>query len=461
MAVDATTRDRIERFLGDWMTREGAPGVSVAVLDDEDVYLRGLGSRDLESNAPATPETLYGIASCTKSFTATAILQLAERGELDVHDQVSAHLPFDLWESADPPITIHDLLTHSSGIPGDGSAYLLVRRRLDRSSATVPLGSMDDLRRFAEASLADRVDDPGEAFHYNNTGYVLLGEVVAHRSGRPFDRYVGEEILSPLGMDRSTFDPERVAADDDTLTPYRLTEDGPERSPFPFSDLTHAAGGLLSSVSELADYLRCQLDGGELDGGRLLSPDSIERMRRPYVEWDYGTSGAPGRYGYGWTVREVRGERVYSHIGDKAVSSAYVGFLPERDVGIAVLANVSPEYIMQSVGEGVLSYVLGGDPVSDVPFWAVREKCSRLTGRYRSHSGVLSGTVTSEGSTLRFESDGGPRLSFPLVPETTAVDDVRFHTFAEEGGKKDLRVEVDGDDVDIYLGRWRLRKVTG
>lgn len=460
MAVDATTRDRLERFLGDWMTREGAPGVSVAVLAGEDVYLRGLGSRDLESNAPATPDTLYGIASCTKSFTATAILQLAERGDLDVSDPVSAHLPFDLWESADPPITIHDLLTHSSGIPGDGSAYLLLGRTLGHSSATTPLGSMDDLRRFAEASLADRIDDPGEAFHYNNTGYVLLGEVVAHRSGRPFDRYVREEILSPLGMDRSTFDADRAAADDDVLTPYLLTADGPERSPFPFSELTHAAGGMLSSVSELADYLRCQLDGGAVEGGRLLSPDSVERMRRPYLEWDYGTSGAPGQYGYGWAIREVMGERVYSHIGDKIVSSAYVGFVPDRDVGLAVLANVSPEYILQSVGEGVLSYVLGGDPVSDVPFWAVREKSSRLTGRYRSHSGVLSGTVTSEGSTLRFESDGGPALSFPLVPETTDAGEVRFYTFAEEGGRKDLRVDVEGADVDIYLGRWRLRKVT-
>ena len=182
-------------------------------------------------------------------------------------------------------------------------------------------------------------------------------------------------------------------------------------------------------------------------------------MREPHVDWDYGMSGAEGQYGYGWAIREFMGERVFGHIGDITVSSAYVGFVPERDVGVVVLTNVSPDYIMQSVGEGVLSYVLGGDPVSDVPFWAVREKFSRLTGRYRTHSGVLSGTVSSDGSALRFESDGAPSLSFRLIPETTDADDFRFHTFSEEGGEKALRVDVDGDDVDIYLGRWRLRKV--
>lgn len=461
MGVSDIQRDRIGSFLADWMEREGAPGVSVTVIDvdDDDVYMRGFGSRNLKRNDPATVDTLYGIASCTKSFTATAILQLAEQGILDVHDPISDHLSFTIWEDADPPITIHDLLTHSSGLPGDGSAFLLLSRELGLSTDTTPLGTVDDLRRFTEGSLAERAAVSGDSFFYHNTGYTLLGEVVAHRSGMPFHEYVRDKILEPLNMTRSTFQRAQFGATEDTLTPYLLTEDGPQESEFPFDDVIRAAGGLLSSVSDLAKYLRFQLQDGEVNGTRLLSEESIAKMRDGYVDWDYAMSGSNGEYGYAWLRREFMGERVHSHIGDIVVSSAYVGFIPERDLGVAVLANTSPEYIMQSVGEGVLSILLGGTPAADVPFWGVRKKFDRLTGRYESYRGVLTGRVEQAGHTLRFESDGGPAMSFQLVPETTERDDFTFYTFAKEGYRKPLQVDVDGDDVDIYLGRWQLHKV--
>lgn len=459
MGVSNTERDEIKSFLSDWMKREGSPGVSVAVVEGEEVYTTGLGSRNLKQNEPATSDTLYGIASCTKSFTATAILQLAEQGLLDVHDPVNNHLPFTVWENADPPITIHDLLTHSSGLPGDGSAFLLLTRELGISNDTTPLGSIDDIRRFTEGSLSERASEPGESFFYHNTGYTLLGEVVAYHSGKPFHEYVRDEILDPLDMARSTFQRADIEADDDVLTPYLLTEDGPQEREFPFDDVIHAAGGMLSSASELANYLQFQLNNGEFNGNRILSTESIAKMREGYVNWDYAMSGSDGEYGYAWLRREFMGERIHSHIGDIVVSSAYVGFIPEQNIGIAVLANVSPEYIMQSVGEGVLSILLGGSPKTDVPFWSVREKLSHLTGRYESYRGVLTGKIEQSGSTLRFESDGAPAITFHLIPESTDHDDLTFYTFAEEGYKKPLRVDVEGDEVELYLGRWRLRKV--
>lgn len=459
MALTSEVESRVESFLSEWMEREGAPGVSVAIIDGDETYKTGLGSRDLSENNPATPNTLYGIASCSKSFTATAILQLAEEGEFDVHDPVADYLDTDLWESADPPITIHDLLTHSSGLPGDGSAFLLLTRKLGLSNATSPLGSMEDLYRFADGSLGERASGPGKSFFYHNTGYTLLGQVIENLSGQSYASYVETNILNPLDMGRSTFHESDVAADEDALTGYLLTEGGPEPSEFPHDPLIYAAGGLLSSVSEVTNYLQMQLNDGEYNGEQILSPDSIERMREGYVEWDYALSGSDNEYGYGWTTREFRGAEVFSHIGDIVVSSAYIGFIPEQDIGIALLTNVSPEYLLQSVGEGVLSIILGGEPSADVPFWGVREKLDRLTGRYESYRGVLSGRVTRDGTTLMFESEGTPLISFPLMPETTDPDDFSFQTRAEEGYTKDLRVDIDGEDVDIYLGRWRLRKI--
>lgn len=459
MPLDDAVENQIADFITNWMERESAPGLSLAIVDGDDSYQTSFGSRNLRENLSATPNTLYGIASCSKSFTAIAILQLAEEDKLDIHDPVTDYLEVNLWEDADPPITIHDLLTHSSKLPGDGSAFLLLTRKLGLSTATSPLGSIDDLYRFSEDSLSERVTGPDNAFFYHNTGYTLLGQVIENVAEVPYTVYIETNILEPLNMPRSTFHEEDVAADDDALTGYLITEDGPQPRDFPHDPLVNAAGGLLSSVTELINYLQMYLANGEYNGQRILSEESIERMQTGYLEWDYALSGSDNEYGYGWTTKEFMGERVYSHIGDIVVSSSYLGYIPDQELGIALLTNISPEYIMQSVGEGVLSILLGGDPYQDIPFWSVRKKLNTLTGQYESYRGVLSGTVTHDGPTASFESDGAPAISFPIIPKTTDATDFAFQTYAEEGYPKDLRVDVNGEDVDIYLGRWRLRKV--
>lgn len=459
MPLDGAVESQITDFITNWMERESAPGVSLAIVDGDDSYQTALGSRNLRENLPATPNTLYGIASCSKSFTAIAILQLTEEDELDVHDPVTEYLDVNLWEDADPPITIHDLLSHSSKLPGDGSAFLLLTRKLGLSNATSPLGSVDDLYRFSEGSLSERVTEPDDTFFYHNSGYTLLGQVIENVAEVPYAEYIETNILEPLDMPRSTFHEEDVVADDDVLTGYLINEDGPQSKDFPHDPLVNAAGGLLSSVTELTNYLQMYLTNGKYNGQRILSEESIERMQTGYLEWDYALSGSDNEYGYGWTTKEFMSERVYSHIGDIVVSSSYLGYLPDHELGIALLANISPEYIMQSVGEGILSILLGGDPYQDVPFWSVRKKLDTLTGQYESYRGVLSGTVTHDGTTASFQSDGAPAISFPIIPKTTDATDFDFQTYAEEGYTKDLRVEVHDEGVDIYLGRWRLRKV--
>jgi len=461
MEISYERRNAVEQFLSDWMTREGCPGVSFAIVESNDVYATGLGSRDIRLNSPATAETLYGIASCTKSLTAIGVLQLADKGCLDLDDPVRKHVSFDIWADADPAITIHDLLTHSSGLPGDGSSFLMLNRKLGLSDTTVPLGSLDDLRRFAEESLNQRAADSGETFFYYNTGYTLLGEVISYHSGNSYTEYVEEKILEPLNMTRSTFSKKEVCRDPNVTTPYLTIDSRLESTEFPFHGFTHAAGGLLSSVSDFANYLQMQLSDGSFGGNKILSEEAIKRSRQGYIQWDYGLSGSDNRYGYGWTTKQFMDERVCSHVGDLLVSSSYMGFLPEQDFGVVVLANISPEYLLQSVGEGAISILLGGKPTQDVSFWSLREKLSRLTGRYESYRGVLTGSIIQKGTILKFESDGVPEVSFRMVAETTDHDDFTFKTFTEEGHKKPLRVDVNNNNVDVYLGRWRLQKVTG
>ena len=216
---------------------------------------------------------------------------------------------------------------------------------------------------------------------------------------------------------------------------------------------------MLSSVNELADYLRMYLNGGELNGQRILMDGSIERMTTGYIDWTYGMSASENEYGYGWSVKNLFDEKVVSHIGDLAVSSAYLGFSPTADIGVAITSNISPEYILQSVGEAVFSLVLGGDPYEDVPFFSVREKLDRLVGEYETFRGVLAGEVTRNGTVLQFSSTNSSILEFTLIPETPNPEDYRFYTISEEGQKKPLTVDVDeAGNVNIYIGRWRLHK---
>ncbi len=188
----------VESLLVEWQTTNDVPGLSVAVVrDDELVFTDGFGSRDLTTNRPATADTLYGVASVTKSFVALAIMRLQEAGKLDVTDSVADHIPFELNGA-----TIHDLLTHSSGLPSLGVSEMLISRRAGLEEIEIPMADRDDFH-FHVRNATDKIAaDPGERFFYSNGSYMLLDEIIEACSGRSFEAYATEEILEPLGMER-------------------------------------------------------------------------------------------------------------------------------------------------------------------------------------------------------------------------------------------------------------------
>jgi len=251
--IPAERLTAVERFANDWVSGDRIPGATVSVFDLEGTAASAFGARDLRRNEPATPETLLGIGSCTKSITGVAVLQLAEAGELAVNDPVSNYV--DAYEdSPGEPITVRELLTHSSGLPSDGMATALIGRMIGMESMAVPLSSAADFRRHVEGSLDERATHLDEPFFYYNSGFTILGEIIEELSGQPYAEYVTEHILDPLGMDNSTFYREDFEDEADTMTPY-YKEDGDVMSgQFPFDESIHAPGGMLSSVTELAQY---------------------------------------------------------------------------------------------------------------------------------------------------------------------------------------------------------------
>lgn len=455
-------RERVaaaERFVSAWVSDNRIPGATFAVFDDEGVEGFAYGARDLEENTPATPDTLFGIGSCTKSFTGVAILQLAEETDLDVTDDVSEYVPH-LRDAPGPSITIRELLTHSSAMPSDGMATALIGRAVDVDAMEVPLSGDEDFARHVDGSVAERALGLEEPFFYYNSGFTVLGEVVEAVTGTTYADYVRENVLTPLGMERSTFRRERVESDGDTMTPYYRRDGSVREGRFPFDETLHAPGGMLSSVLELSRYGRMQVNDGLFEGTRTLPADRIEESRTPVSTRERLLDGTEQRYAYGWMVRPFLGDTLVGHGGSIGVYNAYLGYLKERGVGVALLCTAGPRTHPMHTGPGALAVLAGEDPVEAVPHLTLEERLPLLTGVYESYRGILSLEVTRLGGNLRVSSEdgglGGEELA--LVPEELGEEVSTFRTVDTGGNDITVRFEVREDTVDMYLRRWRLHR---
>jgi CubicO group peptidase (beta-lactamase class C family) len=441
----------VERFVADWLTDNDVPGAGVAIVDGDDVaYLDGFGARDLAANEPATPDTRFGVASITKSVVGLCVLQLADDGDLDVDAPVTEYV--EHFAGLDDPPTLHDLLTHTSGMPSDGASVALAARMLGEGSETAPLSSEADRRRSIAQSLGER-DRSGDRFHYYNTGYTVLGAVVEAVDGRPLSEYVDDEVLGPLGMDRSVLRADPTGCDDG-MTPYLLDGDGPERSTFPVKDIG-AAGGLLSTARDLATYLRFGMHGDE----SVLPRDSLERAQRGHAVRGEQLDGTEKRYGYGWMRRSFLGDDLVGHSGTLSVTSAYLGFLEDRELGVAVAANTAPEVHPMHVGPALLAILEGVDPEDAVAFHALRAKAERVTGSYESFRGVATGEVEQSGAGVAVSLEtalGGETLTGR--PVSTDPDDLTYEAVSAAGDRVLLEFEAAADGLDLFVRRWRLHR---
>lgn len=436
------------------------PGFSIAIVQDgKTVYAEGFGARDLKRNLPATPDTLYGIGSVTKSFVAIAIFQLAEQGKLSLDDPVSRHVPLELGLPG-KPITIRSLLTHSPGFPNLGTSTVLISRGLG-SDTGVPMSSAADFYRFVNAAKDEIAFSPGEHFFYNNAAWRMLGHIVQERSGLPFHRYIKEKILDPLGMKRSTLDSGLGFRDDDHLVPHRRGKAGPEAAPFPYPNpednpgfsFLSAAGGVLSSVDEMCRYLNAQIEQGRHPGGRLASPEAFAQMQALQIETGQGYYGKTG-YGYGLSVTpDFLGHKLLSHGGSISVSTAHLAFIPDLKLGVVMMGN-GPGLAYGQVAESVFALMLGRDPDS-LPANQVRKRMQRLVGEYATYRGLETLKVMQRGGLL-YIGDEAPGT--PLIPEDPSYQSLRFSTL-REGLRSpiELKLRPDGG-LNLLVERYVYHK---
>lgn len=308
-AIDMLFRNAVASRLG--------VGYAVAVADGKGrlLFTRAYGQADLENPAAVKTNSLFKVGSITKQFTAAAILLLAERGKLSIDDPVSDHID----GFPDPTITLRHLLGHSSGLrnyTGEKFRQQDARMRRSMSEMIAYILAQPDLLTFP----------PGSRYSYSNSGYYLLGGVIEKVSGRPYDRFIQDELLAPLGLEHTAIDRE------DEIVPGLVHGyDRNPAAPSGFSNTSYAspstagpAGALHSTLGDLICWNRALLDG------RVLSASSLEQMTRRGL----------GDYGLGLMIRtSPDGVVSIGHGGSINGYNAMLLTLPESGHTLVVLGN--------------------------------------------------------------------------------------------------------------------------
>jgi CubicO group peptidase (beta-lactamase class C family) len=304
----------------DNLVQEGAFSGSVLIAQGDNVLLSaGYGMADVENNVPNTPQTRFHIGSVTKQFTAMAVLILRAQGRIDLEDRVCSHIPDcpDHWKE----ITIHPLLTHSSGLPDSWSFYA------DKNKPGVSYNPEEIIDWFEDAPLDF---EPGDRFSYSNTGYLLLGYLVEQVSGQSYEVFLRQQIFEPLGMTNTG------RAHDDTDLAVGYNTNGFEAE-FINPSLAYSAGGLYSTVEDLHRWDQ------SLYTEELIPEELLDTMFTPFIltpHLPYAPPYDQASYGYGWFVGEHLGRRVAGHGGTYNGFRALIERYPDDEISIIILSNL-------------------------------------------------------------------------------------------------------------------------
>lgn len=349
----------------------GLPGIAVGVVADQElVWSAGFGFADVKEKVPMTPATKFRMASHSKLFTATAIMQLREQGKLRLDDPVSKYLPWFTVKPAgddDGPITIEQLLTHSSGLPREAGDHW--------SSNDFP--TADEVKQLMSGRQA--AFPPATRWKYSNLAYTVAGMVVEAVSGQSWAAYLQANIFDPLGMTASSVDKPVPGL---TVGYGRRMPDG-TREVIPFIDARGMgpATGLTSNVEDMAKFVSAQFRKGPRGGNRILSTGSLREMHRVRSLENNWTTGT----GIGFGVNRFRDKVYVGHGGGYLGNTTNTTIQLDSKVGVIVLTNTNDSdpgalarQLMVTVGEAVAKATAAKPPlVAWDPSWA------RFAGLYR------------------------------------------------------------------------------
>jgi CubicO group peptidase (beta-lactamase class C family) len=325
------------------MSEDKIPGCALGIVEDNRlVYSRGFGLMKLgDPSRPVTPETLFHMASITKPFVATALMQLVERGKVDLDAPVTRYVPyFRLKDPRYKDITVRQMVTHTSGMP-DVKNYGWNQPEYDDGALERYVRSLDDKALLWQ---------PGHKFRYSNMAFEVLGDLVAKVSGMSFEDYVETSILKPVGMRSSTLlykkaDPSKLA------TGHTMAKGvvAPVAH-YPYNRAHTPSSNLHSNVEDMARWIIVNLNRGELDGQRILKSSTYELLWRPAApiperSWHVAIS---------WFLAEVKGEQIVMHSGGDDGFATHLAFSPTRKAGVVMMFNSDQVSSIKKIWEAAL-----------------------------------------------------------------------------------------------------------
>jgi CubicO group peptidase (beta-lactamase class C family) len=429
------------------MEETGVPGAAIGVLADGKVETTGLGVTSIEHPLDVDADTLFQIGSITKTFTGTAAMRLAERGDLDLDTPVHTYLPELRLADADAAerVTMRQLLTHTAGWVGD---YF------------DDLGRGEDALSRMVATMAElpQLTPLGELWSYNNMAFNLAGRVLEAIEQRPFETLVRDLVLDPLGLERTFFFADEVMT-------HRFAvghvEDDDRRTivarPWPIGRTAHPAGGLTSTVGDLLGYARLHVgDGTAASGERLLTPESLALMRTAQVELTDTEA-----MGLSWMLRIVDGRQTVGHGGATNGQTALLTLVPDSAFAVVVLTNHAlGGQLLQDVTKRALRDSLGLEDPEPHALRRSSEELEEYVGRYtaalteyrlEAENGILVAEMTYKGGFPKRDSPPWP--SPPPAPIAFYGDDLVFVREGRfKGAKGRFLRDVEGRVAWLRMG---------
>lgn len=410
------------------------PSITAAVLrEGELVWETAVGSADIASGRETTADTQYRLGSITKTFTAAAIMQLRDAGKLDLEDSLDKHV-----DAAAHTPTLRRLLSHTSGLQRETHDDAWLKARF----ADVPelLETLD---------VAEQVLPPGARFHYSNLAFALLGIVVERVSGVPYAQYVEDRLLKPLGLTRTSFDPQEPAAKGYLVQPYveGVWDEAPVQT-----GAWIAAGQMWGTVRDLCRWAAFIADPDE----SVLAKRTVEEMRTvqtidDHLHWT-------GGYGLGLMLQRD-GERILAgHGGSMPGFIAGVYVSPADKVGVAVLTNSSGAALGE-LAQRLVSTTVGRWPVPPKP-WRVEEPppddVLPLLGIWFMEGDAFVIRWRDGGLDARFPKDPDWKPSAVLRRESD--DRWRIESGWEQGEALRIERDADGEIVRLVLAGYPVTR---
>ncbi|MDQ3702610.1 MAG: serine hydrolase [Chloroflexota bacterium] len=431
--------DRLDGLIEDGMTQTGLPGAAVAVVyNDEVVYERGFGVREVGKPEPVTPETVFPIASLSKPLSSTLVAAVVGDGTTSWDATIGSLVPE--FALADPyvsdQVTIRDMLSHRSGLPAYGGDPLISNFGYDRDEC---------LRRLRHYALATPFRT---TWAYSNLGFSSGAYAAAQAAGQTWEDLAEERLFTPLGMTSTSYRFEDFERWENRAAPHYRTRDGVwELGDLTDDDAAAPAGGVSSNLRDLTHWLRLHLAGGTFEGQQVVASEPLRETYRPQIvqfSLPDPTTGPPAFYGLGWTVSyDDQGRLDVTHPGDFNSYSTQATLLPGAGLGILVLCNGGASAVRGAIPKAFLEMVTQGEPSQN---W--------VSTIETSFSAALASIVETSSPFPQGEPPADAAPALPLDVYTGAYSDTMHGevTVREENGALVLKFGPTG--VQHRLDPW-------